>query len=455
MAVWNTINLTDIRPDRCDAEYFRKDYQDNLSDLKKTGSTYNLGRLFNHINRGSQPLYANNGTIKALRSVNVGFMNFNETRQEYVTDSFFETNNRGQVQKDDILITSTGVGTLGRTSIWFYNDKAYCDGHITILRNGSIDPYFITAFLNSKYGLLQFDQNFRGSSGQIEIYPYDISKFVIPECLFPYQQEIGDYLRKAFELQQQSQTLYQQATTLLEKELGLDEITFDTPKSYTASFSEVASTRRLDSNHFQPQFQQLINHLQANFDCKKIGYLTSLNSRGVQPSYINNGSALVINSKHLSATHIKYDNLERTSKGEFDANTKAHIFKDDILIYTTGAYVGLTNVYLGDEKALASNHVNILRLKDNKIDTTYLALVLNTTIGKLQTKQHIRGSAQAELYPSDIAKFIVPIIDEDKMEAIGNLVRGSLENSQSSKILLEKAKNRVETLIEAAAANNG
>ena len=89
MAVWNTVNLTDIKPDRFDAEYFRKDYQDNLSYLKKTGDTYNLGRLFNHVNRGSQPLYSNNGTIKALRSVNVGFMNFNETRQEYVTDSFF------------------------------------------------------------------------------------------------------------------------------------------------------------------------------------------------------------------------------------------------------------------------------------------------------------------------------------------------------------------------------
>ena len=108
MAVWNTINLTDIKPDRCDAEYFRMDYQDNLSFLKKTGKTHKLGRLFGHVNRGSQPSYSSSGTIKALRSVNVGFMNFNETRQEYVTDGFFGANNRGQVQKNDVLITSTG-----------------------------------------------------------------------------------------------------------------------------------------------------------------------------------------------------------------------------------------------------------------------------------------------------------------------------------------------------------
>lgn len=89
MAVWNTVKLTDIHPDRCDAEYFRKDYQANISILEKTGNTVLLGKLYKYINRGTQPIYNKNGTIKALRSVNVGFMKFNETRQEYVTEDFF------------------------------------------------------------------------------------------------------------------------------------------------------------------------------------------------------------------------------------------------------------------------------------------------------------------------------------------------------------------------------
>ena len=153
MAIWNIIKLTDIKPDRFDAEFFRKDYQDNIALLKTTGLTSSLGKLFGYINRGTQPAYHPKGTLKAIRSVNVGFMNFNETRQEFVSESFFDKNNRGKVEKDDVLITSTGIGTLGRTSIWFKNDRAFCDGHITILRNGTTDPYFITAFLNSKYGL--------------------------------------------------------------------------------------------------------------------------------------------------------------------------------------------------------------------------------------------------------------------------------------------------------------
>jgi restriction endonuclease S subunit len=451
MAIWNTIELSDVRPDRCDAEYFRKDYQDNLNLLESTGKVVTLGKLFKYINRGTQPIYNKKGTIKALRSVNVGFMNFNETRQEYVTEDFFTINTRGKVQKDDILITSTGVGTLGRTSIWFKDEKAFCDGHITILRNGKIDPYFITVFLNSKYGLKQYDQNYRGSSGQIEIYPYDISKFVIPECLFQYQIEIGNYLREAFELQTQSQTLYKQATDLLEQELGLDKISFEKAKSYTASFSEVVSTIRLDSNHYQPKYKLLEDHLKENFTVKKIGYLVNYNRRGLQPSYDSKGTVDVVNSKHITSTHLKYDSFEKTELSNFKFCIAAQIHEGDILIYTTGAYVGQTNVYLSDKPALASNHVNILRLKDPEIDSTYVALVLNNIIGKMQTEQHIRGSAQAELYPNDIAKFWIPILDIDKMKAIGDLVRASLKLIQKSQQLLVTAKDRVEQLIEAAA----
>jgi restriction endonuclease S subunit len=123
----------------------------------------------------------------------------------------------------------------------------------------------------------------------------------------------------------------------------------------------------------------------------------------------------------------------------------------DILTYTTGAYVGQTNPYLSEEPALASNHVNILRIKNPDIDPVFIALVMNSIVGKLQTEKHIRGSAQAELYPNDIAKFIIPILDYQVMVKIGDMVKQSLIASQDSKRLLEQAKSEVETLIEQAA----
>ena len=85
------------------------------------------------------------------------------------------------------------------------------------------------------------------------------------------------------------------------------------------------------------------------------------------------------------------------------------------------------------------------------VDPAYVALVLNTLIGKTQTEKHIRGSAQAELYPNDLAKFIVPLLDKSIMTEIGDFVRDSLQALIESKKLLQQAKTEVETLIEQAA----
>jgi hypothetical protein len=61
--------------------------------------------------------------------------------------------------------------------------------------------------------------------------------------------------------------------------------------------------------------------------------------------------------------------------------------------------------------------------------------VFQSIIGQFQTQQHARGSAQAELYPTDIDKFIVPLLSPDRQKAIGDLARQSLEKQRESTIL--------------------
>jgi Type I restriction modification DNA specificity domain len=181
-----------------------------------------------------------------------------------------------------------------------------------------------------------------------------------------------------------------------------------------------------------------------------VGDIRTLNRRGLQPVYVEKGTVDVVNSQHLGPRQIDYTGLQKTSDAAFSAAREAHIQINDILIYTTGAYIGRTNVYLREPPALASNHVNILRLKPG-IDAAYMALVLQSLVGQFQTQKHARGSAQAELYPADIDRFVVPLLDLARQEVIGNLVRESLDKEQESQKLLEEAKARVEQLIEEAA----
>lgn len=440
MAIWNTIKLTDIHPDRFDAEYFRKDYQDNIELLESTGATTSFGKLFKYINRGTQPLYSKSGTLKALRSVNVGFMNFNETRQEYVTEAFFENSTRGKVQKDDVLITSTGVGTLGRTSIWFKDEKAFCDGHITILRNGEIDPYFITAFLNSKYGLMQFDQNYRGSSGQIEIYPYDISKFVIPECLFEFQDEIGKNLKKAYQQQEKGKELLLQAQALLVSELDLINISKDIKKTRISTLSELVATNRFDAQCFKPEYLQYENLIKETKTHNKLSSVLNYISKGSQQNINKKGQCPYVSIKDISG-------IEVISKGNVTIPfSKAN--KEDLLLAVTGATIGKIGIVYRNNSISFSGDILCLSVNKAEISPWYLLSVLASPIGQTQFNRWITGSTNGHLSPSDVRKIIIPRISPTTEKMIETKLINSLNCSIKSEKLLSDVKLRVEQIIE-------
>ena len=312
-----------------------------------------------------------------------------------------------------------------------------------------VNPYYLAVYMNTEYGYSEMSRWFQGQV-QPHLSLEDARKIWVSIPDWNVQKDIEVLVRDAETSRTKAKASYDKAQSLLESELGLDKLTFDKPVSYAARFSEVAESHRLDAGHYRPQYAQLIQHLKQG-QWAYLGKLAEKNWRGVQPVYVEDGEVDVVNSQHLGRQHLDYDAFAKTTRAAFMANPEAHIRYGDILIYSTGAYVGRTNVYLRDKPALASNHVHIVRLRGD-IDPAYMAMVLSSPVGAFQTEKHARGSAQAELYPSDISKFVVPLIDPDKQKAIGDLVWESLAAQDESKRLLEQAKHRVETLIEEAIA---
>ena len=311
-------------------------------------------------------------------------------------------------------------------------------------------PEFLTVFLNTQFGIGQIRRRAMRSINQANVSGSEVRKILIPIVSKKNQEEVAGLINNSIAAIRKSSANYVQATTNLESELGLNKIQFNKPTGFVAKFSELEDSHRSDAQHFQPRFTQLFKHLN-NFPTKRIREIQCYNRRGLQPEYVKNGTINVVNSQHLSPKHIDYAGLEKTSPTQFALAPVAHISRDDLLIYTTGAYIGRTNIYLSDEQALASNHVNILRMADG-IDAAYMSLVFQSVVGQFQTQKHARGSAQAELYPADIDKFIVPLLPIKKQEAIGDLLRESLVKQQESARHLAAAKARVEQLIEEAVA---
>ena len=84
------------------------------------------------------------------------------------------------VMKDDILITSTGEGTIGRVVRFPYDDLSIADGHVTIVRlRPDVVVQYVLEFLRSEYGQVQMLRSISGSTGQTELLAKYIQDLII------------------------------------------------------------------------------------------------------------------------------------------------------------------------------------------------------------------------------------------------------------------------------------
>ncbi|MGL5824835.1 MAG: restriction endonuclease subunit S, partial [Nocardioides sp.] len=131
------------------------------------GDCVSLGEVASLVTRGIAPKYAEaEGQLvlnqKCVRNQTVSL---SPARRMQPLQSRFDR----VLQRDDILVNSTGQGTLGRVARWTLNAEATVDTHITLIRFNAlnVDPvcagYAVLALEKQIEGLAQ------GSTGQTEL----------------------------------------------------------------------------------------------------------------------------------------------------------------------------------------------------------------------------------------------------------------------------------------------
>lgn len=118
---------------------------------------------------------------------------------EYLEKSIELKSNINLVQKGDILLSSTGDGTLGKCCVFDLDIPAIADGHVTIIRvdNKIIDPFYLADFLRNGFGASQVTRLYTGSTGLIELTPDHVDKIIVDiKSSLKEQQTLSKKLRK-------------------------------------------------------------------------------------------------------------------------------------------------------------------------------------------------------------------------------------------------------------------
>src|SRR5690606_33639203 len=141
-----------------------------------------LSTLTNYISRGKQPKYVEKSDIKVLNQKAIRWHSIEQEHLKY-HDPNAKVDQRHFIQKDDVVLNSTGTGTLGR--VYHFKEspnQMFADSHVTIIRTDKekLNPRFFMYQISDKsYQDFILSSYISGSTGQVEFNKSKVQELLI------------------------------------------------------------------------------------------------------------------------------------------------------------------------------------------------------------------------------------------------------------------------------------
>lgn len=206
--------------------------------------------------------------------------------------------------------------------------------------------------------------------------------------------------------------------------------------------SELEGPRRLDAEYYKPEYIQAYcsvkNHIPLSEYQQKI-----LHPKEIKRVYADDDTDIVF----LLAQNIRQGYLDFSVEAFITQETMKEIQQNklqlgDVIMTRTGANYGDTACYLGFPKNLyASAHCLIIRPKG--ILGPFLAIYLNTKIGRSLIRRGVYGTSQPEIAPDYIKTLPIPRFKNNQEQQVVNLVQKSMDLERKAKDEYFKAEQKV------------
>ena len=456
MAVWSEIYCSEIVSEiRADSEFYAPKYEELKFTLKAQKNIDALGKLSNTVKKGifdiSPTRYKDSG-IPLIRTFQIKTPIVNEDNLVFINETdhlreFCKT----ELLSGDIVFTKIGAG-IGDVGILpkkyaKYNFSQNVAG--SSIKREKINPYFLIAFLNSRYGRMQIHR-YMMPSGQGKLELRDIKKIAIPR-FSDVEIEIARMMELSESKSQLSQSLYTQAQQLLERELGLDKLVFDKPLSYEARLSEVVGNNRADADYYQTRYKQLRSNISGNrTGIQRLIDFAIVLKPNIDPSKSPSSEFKYVELADINPTLGIINNANTFLGKELPSRARRVVTKGDVIASSVvGSVDKAALVDETNDGCLASTGFFHFRPKKN-IKSEFLLLLVRSRCVTMQLQQESTGGILSAVPDQRLRNVIIPNIDLSIQNKIAALVCQSHKNFNQSKQLLEQAKRRVEELIEQA-----
>ncbi len=363
--------------------------------------------------RGKSPKYVEASSIEVINQACIYWDGIKRDNIKFVDEN--SNYSSSLIQAGDLLINSTGTGTLGRAAVFQGDSNAsVVDSHVTVVRLKTEEylPGFLCYYFRHKpIQERLYSKCVNGSTNQIELSKEKLLHFEIPDLDVEEQTKIFDVLEKV-----------QQLIVMRQKQIDvLDNL-------IKARFVEL----------FGEYFMGHINEKELDEVCNFIDY------RGKTPEKSDEGIPL-ITAKNVKDNKFFIDPQEFIPEENYDDVMTRGIPRVNDVLFTTEAPLGnvcrIPDVY---EKFCVGQRLITMQPHDDILNSEYLEYALASPEFQDKMWQKSSGSTVKGIRSKLLVLLTIPVPPMAIQEEFKNF----LHQVDKSKVVVQKSLDETQKLFD-------
>lgn len=444
----SVVNRSKLNPEsRLDSEYYKP--QALAAETRVVSRPHWLsGRLFDVC---SGPFGSTVTTDKYDPTTNLRYIRGKDVHDFFVDDSdpvniqklLFDKLTQYHLKPLDILVTVVGMN-FGKSALVFSDDcPSIFSCKSSLIRNVKINPFYLIAYFSCKYGYALIRRGQRGAA-QPGINLFDLQNIPVPIASDDFQGAIEKLVLEARKIKKESGKQYTQAEQLLLSELGLQGWKPAYALAYTRNYSHAVRSQRVDAEHFQPKFDEVMRHISA-FQPQRLSRLATRTTEAIKFDERQKYRYIEISDVNTSNGEVGY--TEREVK-DLPPNAKIKVKGGELIVSKVRPTRGAIGVVPGDcrDRGVCSSAFVVLNAPSPARE--FLQVYLRSIVGRTLLEQSCKGTSYPTMDDTDVKALPVPSIPTQTQERISEMVNQSGLARREANALLEKAKRAVEMAIE-------
>ncbi|MDF4413690.1 restriction endonuclease subunit S [Vibrio parahaemolyticus] len=392
------------------------------------------------IQQGKSPKYAETG-LKCIKPKNTNDMLVSIEDIDWINLDTKEQIQKQKLEYGDIVITRSGSGTIGRASIYCYEEEAYTNDHLFVVRPDKADSHYICAFLKSFHGQRLLEAGISGSTGQLNLSNEHIKSIPLFRPDDEVQKYIGDKVRQAEQLRAWAKRL----RASVDGKLNSLNLPINEPPQLLNRVSVQTMEDRLDPRPYRSHYLHLVNEIEK-LPHDSINSLVGLASGCPVPSkdFLDNAGIPLVRIRNIGFDD--FTGLDTgVSKDVYQDASKYQAKEKMVVVGMDGIF--RSQFFVADELPMLVNQ-RVAMLVPQKIRGELLTHWLNRPEGQMQLNQWAVKTTVEHTSLSDIGRVLIPRLDERLENELADDLLNARLAYRYAKFLTQAAKTLVEALIE-------